>query len=66
MMIDGNQGFQFNFDFITGDDVPRRAFIAGAVKGEALYLMFYQATSLYYYDKYLQDVMSMAAGMRLN
>ena len=67
LMIDSNQGFQCNFDFvIVGDEVPRRAFVAGAVKGEVLYLMFYQATSLYYYDKYLQDIMTMAAGMELN
>lgn len=65
LMIDGNPGFQSSFDFIAGD-VPRRAFVAGAVKGESLYLMLYQATDLYYYDKYLGDVMSMAAGMRLN
>ena len=65
LMIDGNPGFQSSFDFIAGD-VPRRGFVAGAVKEEALYLMLYQATDLYYYDKYLEDVMSMAAGMRLN
>ena len=65
LMIDGNPGFQSSFDFITGD-VPRRAFVAGAVKGESLYLMLYQATDLYYYDKYLEDVTSMAAGMGLN
>ncbi len=64
-MIDGNPGFQSSFDFIAGD-VPRRAFFAGAVKGDALYLMLYQATDLYYYEKYLEDVTSMAAGMKLN
>ena len=64
-MIDGNPGFQSSFDFIAGD-IPRRASVAGAVKGESLHLMFYQAADLYYYDKYLEDVMSMAAGMRLN
>ena len=64
LTIDGNPGFQSSFDFIAAD-VPRRAFVAGAVKGEALYLMLYQGTDLYYYDKYLEDVMSMAEGMSL-
>ncbi len=65
LLIDGNPGFQSSFEFIAGD-VPRRAFLAGAVKEDALYLMLYQATDLYYYEKYLEDVTSMAAGMRLN
>ena len=65
LMIDGNPGFQSSFEFIASK-VPRRAFLAGTVKEEALYLMFYQATDLYYYEKYLEDVTSMAEGMKLN
>ena len=65
LMIDGNPGFQSSFDFIAYD-VPRRAYLAGAVKGESLYLMLYQATDLYYYEKYLEDITSMAERMKLN
>lgn len=65
LSIDGGPGFQFNFDFVQ-NSIPRRAFVAGAVKNGSLHLIFYQATRLYYYDKYLQDVMAMASNMKLN
>ncbi len=65
LSIDGNPGFQFNFDFVQ-NSIPRRALVAGAIKNGSLHLIFYQATRLYYYDKYIQDVMAMAANMKLN
>lgn len=65
LSIDDGPGFQFNFDFVQ-NSIPRRAFVAGAIKNDSLHLIFYQATSLYYYDKYLHDVLSMAANMKLN
>ena len=65
LSIAGGPGFQFNFDFVQ-NNIPRRAFVAGAIKSGSLHLIFYQATRLYYYDKYLQDVMAMASNMKLN
>lgn len=65
LSIDDGPGFQFNFDFVQ-NNIPRRALVAGAVKNGSLHLIFYQATHLYYYDKYLQDVVAMASNMKLN
>jgi len=65
VMIDNNPGFQFTIDFLTQDSIPRRAYIAGASKSGLLYLIFYQATSLYYFDKYLADIMAMVGTARL-
>lgn len=66
LVIDGNPGFQYNFEFVTQDDIPRRAFVAGATKNSELYLMFYQATRMYYYEKYIDEIKNMASTMRLN
>lgn len=63
--IDGVPGFQYSFDFVAGE-IPKRAFVAGAVKDGELFLLLYQATSLHYYDKYLQRAKDLAASMQLS
>jgi len=64
--IGTDPGFQFTIDFIGEDNVPRRLFAAGTTKNEMLYLVTYQATQLYYYDKHLAEVTSMVGNMVIN
>lgn len=66
MKIDGLNGFQFTIEFAGQLDIPRLAYVVGVIKNEKLYMIMYQATKLYYYDKYLTDVMSIINTVRLN
>lgn len=66
LMVDGNPGFEAEFSVVTDDEVPRKIYVAGAVKNDALYLILFQATRMHYYDKYIGEVTNMAKGMVLN
>ncbi len=66
LLVDGHPGFETDISIVTRDDVPRKIYVAGTVKDEALYLILFQATEVYYYDKYIGDVTNMAEGMALN
>ena len=59
LKIDNNPGFEYSFEFTAQDDVPRKAYLAGTIKDKMLYIIFYQATKLYYYDKYFPDIQAM-------
>ena len=55
----GQDGFEFNFRFITPDELKRRAFVAGTVRDGRLFLVAFQAAALHYYDKHLASVSRM-------
>ncbi|TAJ96025.1 MAG: hypothetical protein EPO31_01005 [Gammaproteobacteria bacterium] len=59
------QGFQYEFEFITPDDLTRRGFIAGIVKNGLLNLIFFQGARLYYYEHHLDNIRGMLATIRI-
>lgn len=65
LLIDNNPGFQYDFSFNTADNITRKAYIAGTTKSEKLYLMFYQATAIHYFEQYIDEVKTMAENMKL-
>lgn len=56
LTIGNDDGFEYTFDFVAGDELPRRGYIVGAVKNEKLHIIFYQAARLHYYDSRVEDV----------
>ena len=51
LRIAGQPGFELDFEFVTGDEVIRRAFIGGTVKDGKLQAVIYQAARMHYYAK---------------
>lgn len=51
-----DQGFEFEFEFVKNDEVPRKAYIAAASKNEMLHLILFQATKIHYYGHLIDDV----------
>ncbi len=49
--IAGQTGFELDFEFVTNDEVIRRAFVGGTVKGGRLQAVVYQAARMHYYAK---------------
>jgi len=49
--IAGQPGFELDFEFVTNDEVIRRAFIGGTVKDGKLQAVVYQAARMHYYAK---------------
>jgi hypothetical protein len=62
----GQQGFQFDFDFITQDEVRRKGRAAGAVKNGLLYLMVYEGAAVYYFDRNLAEFDHMIGNAKIN
>jgi hypothetical protein len=58
LMLGTDDAFEYTFDFVTGDELPRRGYVVGAVKNEKLHVIFYQAARLHYYDSRVADVKS--------
>lgn len=54
--IGSDQGFEFEFDFVGQDEIPRKAYIAAAKKNEQLHLIIFQATKIHYFDHLIDDV----------
>lgn len=52
----GGPGFQFEYTFVSADEVERRGFAMGAVRDGELYLVLYLAARIHYYEAYLADV----------
>jgi hypothetical protein len=51
LTIAGQPGFELSFEFVTSDEVIRRAFVGGTVKDAALQLVIFQAPRMHYYAK---------------
>ena len=49
--IAGQPGFEPDFEFVSGGEVIRRAFIGGTVKDGKLQAVIYQAACMRYYAK---------------
>lgn len=66
LMIDGNPGFEYTFEFVTPDEITRKGYLAGTVKNEKLHMIFYQAARMYYFDQRYQNVKHMVSSMTIN
>jgi hypothetical protein len=51
----GQQGFQFDYDHLGGNEVDRRGRAVGAVIGDRLYLILFDAARLHYFDAGLPE-----------
>ncbi|MEM7541367.1 MAG: hypothetical protein AAF384_07235 [Pseudomonadota bacterium] len=58
----GQPGFEFEFRYITPDELKRRAYVIGAIKNETLNVVVFQAAALHYFDKILPSARSMLRG----
>lgn len=54
-VIGGEDGFRFEFNYVSKDGLDYTGFAAGAVKNQKLYLVLYTGTSLHYYGKYASE-----------
>lgn len=59
------QGFQFDFDFTTQDEVRRKGRAAGAVKNGLLYLIVYEGATVHYFDRNLAEFDSLISSAQL-
>ncbi len=57
----GAKGFEYQFEFVTPDNLNRKAFATGVVHDGRLQLVFYQGTRMVYFDKELPNVQAMLA-----
>jgi hypothetical protein len=61
----GQQGFQFDFDFTTQDEVRRNGRAAGAIKNGQLFLVVYEGASVYYFDRNLAEFDKIVASAQI-
>ena len=47
----GAQGFKFTYSFAVSDEVKRRGIARGAIIGDKLYLVTYEAPRIHYFDR---------------
>jgi hypothetical protein len=57
-------GFRFDLDYTLKDEVDRNLTAIGVVRDGRLYLILYQGTKIYYYDKHLADFERLAESVR--
>jgi hypothetical protein len=61
----GEQGFQFDFDFVTRDEVRRKGRAAGAIRSGQLYLIIYEAAAVHYFERGLPEVDKLIGSARI-
>lgn len=61
----GHPGFQFDFDYLGGDELWRRGRAVGAVIDTRLYLILLEGTRQHYFDEALPDFEAMVGTARL-
>ncbi|ANY19947.1 hypothetical protein A6F68_01431 [Tsuneonella dongtanensis] len=55
-MLAGHPGVEFEFVYTGGDEVARRGLVRGAIIGDRLYLINWDAPKLHYFDEHVDDV----------
>lgn len=61
----GASGFQFDFDYLSGDELWRRGRAVGAVIDERLYLILLDGARQHYFEEALPDFEAIVASARL-
>lgn len=65
MAFAGHQGFAFDFSFTSREGLDFLGFARGTIHEGKLYLVTYQGTRLYYFDKHRQDAERVMDGVTL-
>lgn len=60
----GSSGFQFDFDYLAGDELWRRGRAVGAIIDERLYLILLDGARQHYFDEALPDFEAMVTSAR--
>jgi len=61
----GYNGFQFDYEHLDTDELWRKGRVVGAVIGDRLYLILYDAARMHYYDAALPDFEAVVASAQL-
>lgn len=61
----GQPGFQFDYDYLGGDEVERRGRAVGAIIGGRFYLALFDAAKMHYFAAGLPEYERIVAGARL-
>jgi hypothetical protein len=61
----GTQGFQFTYSFAVQDEVKRRGIARGAVIGDKLFLVTYEAPRIHYFERDKDSFDKIASSARL-
>lgn len=54
-VIGEEEGFRFDFTYVSKEGLDYKGFAAGAIKNQKLYLVLYTGTSLHYFEKYASE-----------
>jgi hypothetical protein len=64
--VGGHQGIRFTYSFVRQDDeVERRGEAVGAVVGERLFMVTYEAPAIHFFDKDLERFRQLAGTLRM-
>jgi hypothetical protein len=61
----GYDGFQFDYEHLDNDELWRKGRVVGAVIGDRLYLILYDAARMHYYEAALPDFEAVVASAQL-
>jgi len=61
----GAPGFRFEISYVGPDELERDGLAAGSVHFDKLYLIYFEGTRLYHFDKYLNEVERIVASARI-
>ena len=65
-LVGGLPGFEFDLDYVARNEVERRGRVIGTIQGGKLYLVLYQAPSLYYFDETADEVDQLVSSISFN
>jgi hypothetical protein len=54
--VGGEDGFRFDFSYVSEEGLNYNGIAAGAVRDDKLYLVMYIGTTLHYFEKYIEEV----------
>ena len=61
----GTNGFQYDYEHLDSDELWRKGRVVGAVVGDRLYLILFDAARMHYYDAALPDFEAVVASAQL-
>jgi hypothetical protein len=61
----GHDGIRFRYDFVGPDDIRRSGEAQGAIIDEKLYLITFEAPTIYFFDRSIDAFRTLAASARL-
>ncbi len=64
-MLAGHNGVEFEYRYTGGDELARRGLVRGAIVGDRLYLINWDAPRLHYYEEHIDEVRAIMDSARL-